>query len=103
MERRVTTKVSCTVWSRGKGGEYIKTLPIAINQADTDYGVCLQSFIISLNRIESYLSILNEYSDKVAMLIFLNVSYLEGTLRITPNKTTQSGPIKPDCVVALLR
>jgi hypothetical protein len=30
MERRVSTKVSRTVWSRGKGGDYIKALPIAI-------------------------------------------------------------------------
>jgi len=30
MERRVNTKVSCTVWSRGKSGDHIKALPIAI-------------------------------------------------------------------------
>ena len=30
MERSVTTKVSCTVRSRGKGGDNIKVLPIAI-------------------------------------------------------------------------
>jgi hypothetical protein len=30
MERRVSTKVSCTVWIRGKGRDYFKTLPIDI-------------------------------------------------------------------------
>jgi len=30
MERRVGMKVSCTVWSRGKSGDDIKRLPIAI-------------------------------------------------------------------------
>ena len=30
MERSVSTKVSCTVWSRGKSGDHIKALPIAI-------------------------------------------------------------------------
>lgn len=30
MERRVGMKVSCTVWSRGKSGDNIKGLPIAI-------------------------------------------------------------------------
>jgi hypothetical protein len=30
MERRVSWKLSCTVWSGGKDGDYIKILPIAI-------------------------------------------------------------------------
>jgi len=30
MERRVITKVSCTVWGGGKSGDNIKALPIAI-------------------------------------------------------------------------
>ncbi len=30
MERRMKRKVSRTVWSRGKAGDYIKGLPIAI-------------------------------------------------------------------------
>jgi len=28
-------KIARTVWSRGKGGDYIKTLPIAMNKVST--------------------------------------------------------------------
>lgn len=31
MERRVSWKLSCTVWSGGKDGDDIKILPIAIS------------------------------------------------------------------------
>ena len=33
MERRMSSKVSRTVWSRGKLGDYFKELPIAIKTA----------------------------------------------------------------------
>ena len=38
-ERRVNTKVSCTVWSRGKDGDHIKILPIAISMSMCGVGV----------------------------------------------------------------
>lgn len=32
MERRMSTKVSCTVWTRGKDGDNFKFLPIGIRK-----------------------------------------------------------------------
>lgn len=37
MERRVSSKVSCTVWSGGKIGDYIKNLPITIKVGRGDW------------------------------------------------------------------
>jgi hypothetical protein len=38
MERRMSMKVSCTVWNGGKLGDYIKELPIVIFAQDRGLG-----------------------------------------------------------------
>ena len=38
MERRMSMKVSCTVWNGGKLGDYIKELPIVIAAEDRGLG-----------------------------------------------------------------
>ena len=38
MERRMSMKVSCTVWNGGKLGDYIKELPIVISAEDRGLG-----------------------------------------------------------------
>ena len=37
MERRMSRKLSCTVWSGGKTGDNFKSLPIAIGKSTSDH------------------------------------------------------------------